>query len=103
MRRRLTDGQSLLDHSRADPVEHFPGFRLGPHGAEQARAGSDHRGGLVLESAVGEWARRPVERVLELPGDRALELGGGDQDGVGRAYGLPQSPDGIGRVLFGVL
>src|ERR1700730_3993196 len=77
------DGQLEVKDAGPDRPEDLAGFGLCPYRAEPAGRGPDHRHRLIAQGAGSEWAREPVQCVLELPGDRAVVLGGRDQDGVG--------------------
>src|SRR3954452_20598166 len=76
----LADRQLAVEHVGADDAEDLLGLGLRPDRAEQAGGRADDGDGLALQGVVGERARGPVQRVLQRAGDRAVELGGGDED-----------------------
>ena len=84
------DGQLAIDHPRADGAEDLAQVGLGPHRAEQAGARAHDRDGLALQRARLERPREPVQRVLELAGDRVVVLRRGEQDDVGLVDGVGQ-------------
>jgi hypothetical protein len=81
--RRPRHGQRDVEHPGPARGEDLARLRLGPDGAEDARARADHRHRPAPEAVGGERPRGPVERVLELSRDRVVVLGRRDQDRVG--------------------
>jgi hypothetical protein len=90
------DRELGVDHARPGEAERLAQLRLGPDGPEDPGAGADHRDRLVAPGVVGERARRPVDRVLEAAGHRAVVLGRRDQDRVRGGDGAAQALDGRG-------
>src|SRR3954462_14634296 len=95
--------QLAVEHPGADRAEHLAELRLSPDRPEHARARADHRYGLALQRGVGKRARDPVERVLQVPRDRVVVLGRGEDDGVGGGDVLLQPLDRAGLRLVLVL
>ena len=84
------DRELLLEHLGADRPQHLARLRLRADRAVAPRAGPHHRGGLVRENALARGPGGPVERVLEHAGNRAVVLGGGDEDRAGRVDPPPE-------------
>jgi hypothetical protein len=82
---RAQNGQLSVDHPRADCREYFAQLCLGPDGAEEARAGADHRHGLPAQAVAGKGTGGPVERVLERARQRGVVLRRRDENRVGRS------------------
>jgi len=61
-------------------------------------AAADDGDGLVPEGGLVLGARRPVDRVLQAAGHRAVVLGRGEEDRVRRAPVLPEPADALRKV-----
>src|ERR1700728_1389585 len=75
--------QLAMDYTRAGGTEHLAQLGLGPDGAEHRTAGSDHRRVLAADRRLIERARGPIDRILELSGNRAVVLGRREQQAIG--------------------
>ena len=73
----------ILDHPRAGDAERLARLVVRPHAAVLAQRRADDRQRLVLQRAVAERPRQPVDGVLQHAGDAAVVLRGDDQRGVG--------------------
>src|SRR5450631_362807 len=83
----------------ADRAEDLAQLGLGPDGTEHAGARADHGDRLVAQRVGGDWARKPVERILQRPWDRGVVLGGDEEHGVGVPDRLADPRDGLGSLL----
>src|SRR4051794_38548506 len=69
---RVAEGEVALDDTRAGRAEHLAQLGLRPYRAEGAGARPDDGDRLVAEHVRRDRARGPVERVLQLAGDRRV-------------------------------
>ena len=96
--RRRPGAPSLVKASSARPIGSSRSITRAPMAASTLRASAcaqtapkrpvevaDDRGRLVAQRRVGQRAREPVQRVLELARDRVVVLGRGDEHRVGLA------------------
>jgi hypothetical protein len=79
----VADRELVVEDVRAGGCEHLSELGLRPDGAEEAGAGADDGDRLLAQRVTGVGAGGPVEGVLELPGDRGVVFGGGDEQRVG--------------------
>src|SRR6266851_617194 len=95
----VTDGDLAFGYPSVDRAEDLAQLGLRPDGTEHAGTRADHSDRLVAQGVGGEWAREPVERVLERARDRGVVLGGDEEHGVGVPDRLADSRDGLGSFL----
>src|SRR3954471_10681834 len=96
----MPDRDFALDHAGAGRAQHLAELSLGPYGAEHPGARTDDRDVLVPKRVRREWARYPVDGVLERPWNRGVVLGGREEDGVGLGDRRAKSRDGLRTVLY---
>ena len=82
----------ILDHPRPGDAERLAGLVVRPHAAVLAQRRADDGQRLVLQRAVAERPRQPVDGVLQHAGNAAVVLGGDDQGGVGIGGRLHAAP-----------
>ena len=80
---RMADRDLDVGDARAHRREDLAELGLRPHGAEGPGRRADDRDRLPAQRVLGERPRDPVERVLELAGDRRVVLGRREEERVG--------------------
>src|SRR3954451_17587313 len=90
------DADTLLEGYGARDAEHLLGIFTGPLRATRRRAHRDHGDRKAVDGGGATRAGRPVDRVLEHAGHRAVVLRGGHDKAVGAAYGVPERHHGGG-------
>src|SRR5215204_1327918 len=96
-------GDLAVDDARADRGQDLAGLRLSPDRPEHAGARAHHGDRLVAQGAGRVGPGHPVERVLQVPGNRMVVLRRRDQDRIDGADLLAQPVDLLGRVALVVL
>ena len=97
----LAGTDSLRSSTTRGPcdAERLAGLVVRPHPAVVADRGADDGHRLVLQRAVAERPRQPVDRVLQHAGNAAVVLRGDDERGVGVGGGLTQRHHRLGHVV----
>ena len=84
---------SRVDHARAGGREHLAQLGLRPDGAERARARADDGDRLVAQHVRRARPRDPVDRVLQLAGNRRVVLRRREEHRVGAGDGRAHPRD----------